>query len=181
MQASRKTPTSRSWTTKPDVRGVAVAGARVGGFSLLEVLVVLAITAMVIAVIVPPLSRSSTSELEAAARSLAAGLRLTRSHAAMGNQMAELTVDVTKRQFLLPADARVRALPDDAQLTLFTARSQVEGEDRGSIRFFPDGSSSGGRVTVANDRLAFVVDVDWFTGKVRLIETGPDGRIEVPR
>ena len=97
----------------------------------------------------------------------------------MGNQIAELTIDLTKRQFRLPADARVRALPHDATLTLLTARSQVESEDRGSIRFFPDGSSSGGRVTVANDRLAFVVDVDWFTGKVRLIETGHEGLIEV--
>jgi general secretion pathway protein H len=181
--------TSPPWGTRPEVGGTAIAGfglsmsrqLGVRGFTLVELLVVMAIMAMVIALAVPSFNGSTASQMEAAARSLAAGLRWTRSHAVTGNQVAELTIDLVKRQFLVPGSARMRALPSDAKLTLYTARSQVETEARGSIRFFPDGSSSGGRITVASDRLAFIVDVDWFTGKVRLIESGPDSASEVQR
>lgn len=153
----------------------------IGGFTLVELLAVLAIMVLVIAVVLPSFNRSPSTELEAAARSLVAGLRWTRSHAVMGNQVAELTVDLDKRQFLVSSDERVRALPSNAKLILYTARSQVASKVKGSIRFFPDGSSSGGQITVANDRLAYVVDVDWFTGKVQLLETGPDAASKVQR
>ena len=50
----------------------------------------------------------------------------------------------------------------------------MESEARGAIRFFPDGSSTGGRITLSTDRLAYLVDVDWLTGKIHLLEADPE-------
>ena len=38
------------------------------------------------------------------------------------------------------------------------------------IRFFPDGSATGGRVRLARDNRQYVVVVDWLTGSVSLEE-----------
>ena len=43
----------------------------------------------------------------------------------------------------------------------------------GSIRFYPDGSSNGGRVTVGAGGRAFAVDVDWLTGHVTINDAPP--------
>ena len=61
-------------------------------------------------------------------------------------------------------------LPDDLEISLFTARSERLGPNSGAIRFFPDGSSTGGRLTLSTERLGMAVDVDWLTGKVRILE-----------
>ncbi len=144
------------------------------GFTLLELLVVLVILTLVVAVAGPSLSRSSATELKASARNLAAGLRWTRSVAVTQNRPAALSLDVERRQFQLPGETRIRELPSSIQITLFTARSEVESEARGTIRFFPDGSSTGGRITLSTDRLAYLIDVAWLTGKVRLLDADPE-------
>ncbi len=41
---------------------------------------------------------------------------------------------------------------------------------RGGIRFYPDGSSTGGRVTLSLEGLQMRVDVEWLTGRVRITE-----------
>ena len=40
----------------------------------------------------------------------------------------------------------------------------------GSIRFYPDGGSNGGRITVASGARKFDVDVDWLTGRVAILD-----------
>ena len=76
-----------------------------------------------------------------------------------------------KREFRLPGEKRVRKLPEKIDITLFTARSEQQSQLQGAIRFFPDGSSTGGRVTLSGDSVRFLVDVDWLTGKVSIIES----------
>ena len=43
-------------------------------------------------------------------------------------------------------------------------------ERQGSIRFFPDGGSNGGRITVASGERKYEVDVDWLTGRVAILD-----------
>ncbi|MCK7491838.1 MAG: hypothetical protein MZW92_09370 [Comamonadaceae bacterium] len=40
----------------------------------------------------------------------------------------------------------------------------------GNIRFFPDGSSTGGAITVSGPKLAYRVNVDWLTGAIAIVE-----------
>jgi general secretion pathway protein H len=141
------------------------------GFSLLELLVVLTLMGLLYA-LVPPLfaTGASGAELKAAARQVAAGLRKTRGHAIVTKQEALLTVDVEHRTFQLSGDTRVYALPGKAEVSVYTAQSEVAEETTGSIRFYPDGSSTGGRITVASGERRYRVDVDWLTGRVVILD-----------
>jgi general secretion pathway protein H len=141
------------------------------GFTLLELLAVLLILALVAAVVVPSLGGGSAVEIKAAARSLAAGLRQTRNRALNDNRSATLAIDVAKREFQLPGEQRAHKLPESVHIVLYTARSERLGEQRAAIRFFSDGSSTGGRVTLSTDRLRYLVNVDWLTGRVRVMES----------
>jgi general secretion pathway protein H len=65
-------------------------------------------------------------------------------------------------------DPKPRKLPDNLEVKLYGAQSEVTSERRGSIRFYPDGSSTGGRITVASGERKYLVDVDWLTGRVSI-------------
>ncbi|MDX1606523.1 MAG: hypothetical protein R3202_10055, partial [Candidatus Competibacterales bacterium] len=62
------------------------------------------------------------------------------------------------------------ALPADEDVTirLYTAQSELLDQKRGSIRFFPDGSSTGGHIALAEGGLEYRVNVDWLTGRVTI-------------
>ena len=69
----------------------------------------------------------------------------------------------------LPPDHPVQ-LPEELQMKLLTAATEQTGDSRGQIRFFPDGSSSGGRVTLTRDQKEWRVEIAWLTGEVRIEE-----------
>lgn len=144
------------------------------GFSLLELLAVLVLMGTVAVTVLPQFTKTGGAEVQAAARSLAAGLRRARSQAIQHNLPQSLTLDVERRTFELSFEPRARKLPEGLDLKLFTARSAVESAARGAIRFFADGGSTGGRITVRGPGREILVDVDWLTGRVRLLEgAGP--------
>ena len=58
-------------------------------------------------------------------------------------------------------------MPAGIDLELLTVATELGGGGaRGGIRFFPDGSSTGGRVTLSHGSRQYFVDVDWLTGRV---------------
>jgi general secretion pathway protein H len=139
------------------------------GFTLLEVVLVLAIGVAIYALLLGvPLRGASSADLKAAARTLASGLRQAQTTAMATRRDAMLTLDLDTRQFTLPGDKTPRKLPGDVDLKLYTAESEVTSEHTGAIRFYPDGSSTGGRITVSSGKRQYLVDVDWLTGKVRI-------------
>jgi general secretion pathway protein H len=142
-----------------------------GGVTLLELMIVLTIMAFVAAIVLPMLGGGvSTSELKSAAREVAAGLRYARGQAIVQRGEAFLVLDVDARTFTLPPDTRVHKLPDKMDIKLFTAQRDLVAEKVGAIRFFPDGGSNGGRITLAAGERKFDVDVDWLTGRVAILE-----------
>lgn len=140
------------------------------GFTLLELLVVLVI-AVLLLTLVPPLFQGagSTSELKAAARQLAAGLRSARNEAVMQQREASLILDLEQHRFKVTGIPQQIALPEDIGIEIFTAQSELLNQASAGIRFFPDGSSTGGRVTLTTGERAFAVDVDWLTGRVSIL------------
>ena len=115
-----------------------------------------------------PLGKASSGELKAAARTLASGLRTAQSTAMATRRDALLTVDMQSREYVTTGDTEVRKLPSNIDVNLTTAQTEVESEHRGSIRFYPDGSSTGGRITVSSGERKYLVDVDWLTGRVAI-------------
>jgi general secretion pathway protein H len=144
---------------------------RLAGFTLLEVIIVLALGAVIYAVILAgPLGKASAADLKSAARSLASGLRTAQTTAMATRRDALLTLDMDSREFLATGEQQTHRLPDNIDIKLFTAQAEVTSAKRGSIRFYPDGSSTGGRITVAAGERKYLVDVDWLTGRVSIDE-----------
>ena len=141
------------------------------GFTLLEMVIVLLLMGLML-VIVPRYAFTGVSgaDLRASSRDLAAGLRQARSEAVNQRRDTSLTVDLEKRSFALSTQSKVHQLPEALELKLYTAQSEIVNDKQGAIRFFPDGSSSGGRITVASGDRKYLVDVDWLTGKVSIAQ-----------
>jgi general secretion pathway protein H len=141
------------------------------GVTLLELLIVLSIMAVVAALVVPMFGGGvSTGELKSAAREVAAGLRFARSEALATRQETRVMLDLEHRSFRIERDQRTHTLPPQIELKLFTAQRDLVSETVGAIRFFPDGGSNGGRVTLAAGERKYDVDVDWLTGRVVILD-----------
>lgn len=129
------------------------------------------IMAMAYALASPMISSGvSGTELKASARQLAAGLRKARGDAVAHRREAVLTVDVEGHQFQLSGDQRIYHLPKSVAVKLFTAQSELINGNTGAIRFFPDGGSTGGRITLSAHERNYDVDINWLTGQVAIID-----------
>ena len=139
------------------------------GFSLLEVLVVIVIIGLSYTLL-PKMFFSGVSgaELRSNVRAVATGLRLARDAAINTRREAVLTLDLDQRSFTVQNDTRVHKLNEALDVKLYTSQADLITEKVGAIRFYPDGSSNGGRVTLAAGERAFEVDVDWLTGHVTI-------------
>lgn len=147
------------------------AGRRQAGFTLIELLVVTLIMVMAYSLAGPLVSTGvSGTELKASARQLAAGLRKARSEAIARRHETALTVDLQERRFQLSGDQRIYRLPGNIEVKLFTAQSELVNQNTGAIRFYPDGGSTGGRITVAAQGRKYDVDVNWLTGQVAILD-----------
>ncbi len=141
------------------------------GFSLMELVVVIMLIGITFLLVPRYLFTGvSGADLKASSRDIAAGLRMARADAVNTRRDTSLTIDLEKRSFTLSGRESIRQLPEALELKLFTAQSEVVNEKQGAIRFFPDGSSTGGRITVASGERKYEVDVDWLTGKVSIAQ-----------
>lgn len=142
------------------------------GFTLIELLVVLTVIALIATLATPMIQRAVPGvEIKTAAEGLRTELRLARSAAIRDNRETWLLIDVETGAYRRSSTARVRTVPPAIRLTLLTARREQIDETRGRIRFFPDGTSTGGAVRLRREARAYEVAVDWFDGRVSIDET----------
>ena len=149
--------------TKPSVD-------RGGGFTLIELLVTLAVLGLALVLIAgykPPWSRGLG--LRATAAELAAGLRLARSEAIVNNRPVAFDLDLVGHRYRV-GTRTPRHLPADLSLELLTISGEALNGREGDIRFNPDGSSTGGRISLADGRRRIGVGVDWLTGRVSIAD-----------
>jgi general secretion pathway protein H len=136
------------------------------GFSLIELLVALAVMGFALVLIVgykAPWSRGLG--LEGTATELASGLRLARSQAIAENRPVAFALDLAGHRYRIGA-ASPRSLPATLSVGLLTIDGEKRNPTLGDIRFNPDGSSTGGRITLADGKRRMAVSVDWLTGRV---------------
>lgn len=137
------------------------------GFTLLELLIVMTIIGMIYALL-PGSLFSSTSSLEvrSTARNIADTLRQARGWAIAGNKEVVFFLDLRERRYGITGEGEIRTFRDDIDVRFTTAREELRGENEGAIRFFPDGSATGGIVTVEGSQQELQIKVRWLTGQV---------------
>ncbi len=144
-------------------------GAR--GFTLIEIMVVMAILALMLVLVSPTFSTGVTGvSLKAAARTLAGSLRHARSRAIALNEEVALAIDVETRRYAIVGANTGGKLPGEGEIRLFTAQSELIDATSGTIRFFPDGGSTGGGVTFIDGERRYRVLVGWLTGQTSIHE-----------
>jgi len=132
------------------------------GFTLVELLVVMAILGLVLSLVVMARPRAATLRLDATARAMAATLRAARADAMLHGTEARVVIDGEARTYGPPGDPR--PLPADVAIEVGVASSERDRAG-GAFRFFPDGRSSGGAVTLVTQGHTVLVAVDWLTGQ----------------
>ncbi len=61
-------------------------------------------------------------------------------------------------------------MPANLSIELLTISGEGRGASVGDIRFNPDGSSTGGRIAIADGKRRVAVGVDWLTGRVSVAD-----------
>ena len=139
---------------------------RQAGFTLLEMIIVIAVLGMALGLVVTrgPM-RSETMEMQAAVNQVAQGLRVARSRAIANNAPVRFTVDIPLHSFSIERDRPV-ALPRTVSIAMTAVSNETVESRLAAIRFYPDGSATGGRIDLAAGQRVAHIGVDWLTGRV---------------
>lgn len=147
--------------------------AGTAGFTLVELLVVLLIMGLMASIAAPYFGRLAPRlEAKAAAREVVSLLRTARGEAIRDNREVVMVVDLDRRTLTIDS-GRGMTVVEGLGLQLLTGTAELIDDGSGRIRFYPDGTSTGGRVTISdpgypdsNAGRAFNVRIDWLTGRV---------------
>lgn len=139
------------------------------GFTLIEILVVLAILGVVLGVLIGrgPM-RSVGLETRAAAGALAESLRAARAQAILGDRDVTVTIDPVRHVFAADGGV-VRQIDKDLPMAVLPPALPGPGATR-LIRFSADGSASGGEVLLGSGRRKLAISVEWLTGRVKVAD-----------
>lgn len=166
-----KTPTSA--TLNSDLR-IALGSApcernlrRFQGFTLLELLVVLALLGSLVALVPVAYDRLTASmSYKDALTSIRSGLQTARHQAMSQGSDVSFFIDVNRRTFALEGQA-MRQLPANVEVRATVAETQLSADGIASVRFLASGSATGGSIDVARrSGQGTRLKVDWLTGRV---------------
>lgn len=134
------------------------------GFTLLELVVTLFVIALATAVVVPAIGRGTEGlRVRAEVAGFSAFLRRAREQAITAREERAVTVDPVARVIVDEAGRQVRARrPLADRMTV-----KADPPEALTVRFSPQGSSSGGAFRLAGDNgVAYRITVDPLTGRV---------------
>lgn len=133
------------------------------GFTLIELIVVLAVMSLLIASVPIIMSGGVAGlELKAAARDVANALRHARGRAIALNDEVVFSIDGETGRYAVAPGERGGILAEGTEVVV---RPDATA---GQVRFFPDGGSTGGWVTISKDQRRYDVRIDWLTGQVTI-------------
>ncbi len=139
------------------------------GFTLIEILVVLAILGVTLGVFIGRGSMKSHGlETRGAAQAIAQSLRAARAQAIATDHDVNVVFDPVRHVFAAdatPAQTLAPGLP----FAVLPPALPGPGAAR-IIRFAPDGSATGGEVLLGDGHRRIAISVEWLTGKVSVAD-----------
>lgn len=140
------------------------------GFTLIEMILVMVIALLLLGTVGPRIAAGIGGiKFRATAQEIASALRYTRAKAVSEGREAALTVYLSEHEYEVDGGERY-TIPEDVDVTVYTASTQVYAGDRGDMVFFPDGSASGGRITLEYRGQKRLIYINWLTGLVEILE-----------
>jgi general secretion pathway protein H len=141
------------------------------GFTLLEMLAVILLIGIAAAAVSISVTQGlASARINAASSELVAALRATRAQAIVKGAQQNFDVDTRALTYRNIKQQNV-ALPKGLRLSITSAKDDQPNDHTGRIRFFPDGSSTGGRITLTSGKREWHVNVSWLTGEVSVVDT----------
>ncbi|MFA6229155.1 MAG: GspH/FimT family pseudopilin [Rhodanobacter sp.] len=145
--------------------------ARARGFTLLEMLAVILLIGIAAAAVSVSVTQGlASARVRAASSELAGALRATRAQAIVRAQEQVFDVDTRANSYRNVKQKDI-FLPKGLRVSITSAKEDQPNDHTGRIRFFPDGSSTGGRITLQSGKREWHVNVSWLTGEVRVVDT----------
>ena len=135
------------------------------GFTLVELIVVMAILAVVTALVAPSFSRTlASARLRSAASDVRTSLARGRALAVAAGKERTVAFDLSRGEFGVDNEA-VRTLPGTIRLGAVLPGEERQEEGNVRVRFFPDGGGDEAEISVtAEDGGTLRVTVDPLTG-----------------
>ena len=143
---------------------------REAGFTLLEMVAVIAVVAMLAAILLPRVPRATTRpRLEAYALETAALLKADRTAALRRHAQITAQVDAPGRAIRSGSTGRILQVPDDVGFEATLPLSCNERPARSTISFFATGASCGGTIVLSRLGTGYEVRVNWLTGGIEVV------------
>ena len=140
------------------------------GFTLLEMVCVLALIGMMAAVLLPLIPRqTSRARLQAYALQAAAVLKEDRNAAIRQGTAVATLVDAGSRLIRSGATAAFIRIPEDVRFEALLPRSCNHREALSTINFFASGMSCGGAIALTRLDVGYEVRVNWLTGRIEIV------------
>ena len=136
------------------------------GFTLIELLVVLAIIALAMIAVPSIVAGLPGVRLRAATDDMVATLRGLHEEAIRRQDTTELILDPVARAYRDSTGRGAQALPPVVSSVGFRAITIGPAVPLVRIRFFADGSASGGTIRLQHGSLSTSIVIDWLTGRV---------------
>ena len=136
------------------------------GYTLLEMLAVMGMLALILSLSLATHPLRIQRSLDSLSVEIAAVLKSAAIRAVSQNAEVTLVVDPATRSISTSSSDEGVRLGENIELVMVTARSEVM-EGRGRIRFYPDGTTTGGTVQLRRGSRSISVHVNWLTGQIR--------------
>ena len=140
------------------------------GFTLLEMVCVLAIIAMLAAVLFPLIPRqTSRSRLQAYALETATLLKADRNAAIRRQGEVTTLVDAGARSIRSGVTMETIRIPDDVRFDALLPKTCRQRASLSTISFFANGMSCGGTIALTRLDTGFEIRVNWLTGRIEIV------------